>query len=84
MAVVKSRKQGPSQRKIRRWNNDNFVNLASEISSGKKGRAAAAVLLKGQADAPKYRSIYNPEEHKSETMSRYVQYLGILVFIQGI
>jgi hypothetical protein len=65
---VKSHKQGPSHRKQRRWNNDNFVNLASELhNSGKGGRNAAQVLLLGQADASKYRCIYDPAEHQRKT-----------------
>jgi hypothetical protein len=67
---MKSRKQGPSHRKVRRWNNDNFVNLAAEINSGNKGGRAAQALLLGQANAAQYRSICNPEDHTSKAMTR--------------
>ena len=66
----KSRKQGPSHRKIRRWNNDNFANLASEIASGRGQQKAAQALLLGQADAAKYRSIYNPNDHRPNAVSK--------------
>ena len=65
----KSQKQGPSHRKIRMWNNENFGSLASELASGRGHKAAQALLL-GQADAAKYRSIYNPDDHRSEAVSR--------------
>mmetsp|Transcript_6184 Transcript_6184/g.13902 ORF Transcript_6184/g.13902 Transcript_6184/m.13902 type:complete len:295 (+) Transcript_6184:165-1049(+) len=59
----KSERQGPSQRKLRRWNNDNFVGIVSEIAkASSRGPKVAEVLLKAQADAPTYRSIYNPED----------------------
>jgi CRISPR/Cas system-associated endoribonuclease Cas2 len=59
----KSRKQGPSHRKVRRWNNDHFTNLAAEIQS-LRGVAAAEVLLQAQKDAPLYRSVYDFQESK--------------------
>jgi hypothetical protein len=68
----KSSKQGPSHRKIRRWNNDNFVNLAAKIHN-KGGRTAAQVLLLGQADAAQYRSVYDLNEHQSTAMAQLRQ-----------
>lgn len=68
--ATKSRKQGPSHRKVRRWNNDNFVNLAAEINSGNKGGRAAQALLVGQAHAEQFRSICDPEDHRSKAMTR--------------
>jgi hypothetical protein len=59
----KSRKQGPSHRKVRRWNNEHFTNLAAEIQS-LRGVAAAEVLLQAQKDAPLYRSVYDSQESK--------------------
>jgi len=56
---AKSSKQGPSHRKVRRWNNDNFVGLASELAkSSGRGAVAAEALLLAQAEAPQFRSIY--------------------------
>ena len=49
------------------------MNLAAEISKG-KGKGAAEALLKGHADAAKYRSVYNPADHKSSALTRYVTY----------
>lgn len=69
---VKSRKQGPSHRKARRRNNDNFVNLADELSKNHAGSAAAVeALLHGSANASKHRSIYDPKEHESKTMKQF-------------
>jgi hypothetical protein len=70
--VVKSKsaKQGPSQRKIRRWRNENFVGLAAELSSS-RGAMAAEVLLKAHRDAHLYRSVYDPNDHcRSEPVHR--------------
>lgn len=62
----KSAKQGPSHRKLRRWNNDKFSGLAAEI-----GSKAAAVWTKAQADAHLYRDIYDPKEHcQSDKISK--------------
>jgi hypothetical protein len=66
----KNYKQGPSHRKVRRWNNDNFVNLAAEINSGNKGGRAAQALLLGQANAAHYHSITNIHDHQSHAMRR--------------
>jgi hypothetical protein len=60
----RSVKQGPSQRKIRKWNNQHFVGLASEIASSSGGSAAADVLMKAHRDAHLYRSIYDPKDHR--------------------
>ncbi|KAL3906347.1 MAG: hypothetical protein SGARI_004043, partial [Bacillariaceae sp.] len=68
---TRSRKQGPSHRKIRRWNNDNFVNLAAEISNGRSSLAAAEALLLGSANASKHRSILDPSEHESKAITQF-------------
>jgi hypothetical protein len=52
----------PSQRKVRRWNNDSFVNLADELKSSSV--KVASVLRLAAKDAHLYRSIYDPNEHK--------------------
>ena len=58
MTTKKSNKQGPSHRKVRRWNNENFVHLAAELyKNNNTGKAAAHALLKGHAHAAQYRSI---------------------------
>jgi hypothetical protein len=60
---IRSQKQDlPSHRKVRRWNNDHFVDLASEI--GKNSTKAADVLRLASKDAHLYVSIYDPAEHK--------------------
>lgn len=61
-APTKSHKQGPSHRKVRRWNNDNFVNLAKEVGGSNK---AAQALLRGHAHAGYYRSILSEERSKT-------------------
>ncbi len=67
----RSVKQGPSQRKIRKWNNQHFGGLASEIESS--NAAAADVLFKAHRDAHLYRSIYDPKDHRrSLDVDRYV------------
>ena len=68
---VKSKKQGPSHRKARRWNNDNFVNLAAELSSSKGSASAVEALLKGSAEASKHRSVLDPKQHESKTMKQF-------------
>lgn len=62
--TVKSTKQGPSQRKSRRWNNDNLSNSYNELknSSSAKGRAAAEVLAAAKADARHFLPMYDPSE----------------------
>jgi hypothetical protein len=69
----RSVKQGPSQRKIRKWNNQHFVGLASEIASSSGSTVAADVLLKAHRDAHLYRAIYDPKDHRrSLDVDRYV------------
>lgn len=69
--ATKSRKQGPSHRKVRRWNNDHFVGLATEIAkSSREGHIAAEVLLRAHDDAHLYRDVYDPSEHRSDQMNR--------------
>jgi hypothetical protein len=60
----RSVKQGPSQRKIRKWNNQHFAGLASEIAASSGGGDAADVLMKAHRDAHLYRSIYDPKDHR--------------------
>ncbi|KAL7562893.1 hypothetical protein ACA910_000266 [Epithemia clementina (nom. ined.)] len=67
----RSAKQGPSHRKVRRWNNDRFDTLAAEIKSS--SRAAAQVLLKGMEDAHLFRAVYDPKDHKSESMTQFLE-----------
>mmetsp|Transcript_18747 Transcript_18747/g.46435 ORF Transcript_18747/g.46435 Transcript_18747/m.46435 type:complete len:433 (+) Transcript_18747:152-1450(+) len=66
-AATKSRKQGPSHRKVRRWNNDNFVNLAKEVGGSNK---AAEALLRGHAHADQYRGILSQEQSKKSIMTK--------------
>lgn len=65
----RSSKQGPSHRKVRRWNNDNFVNLAKEVGSTN----AAEALLRGHAHASKYRSVYPHEKSENNVMSNFIR-----------
>jgi hypothetical protein len=70
-STVRSRKQGPSCRKIRRWNNEKFSSLAAEIkASSAGGGAAAEAILRAQDEAHLYRAVYDPKDHRSETLSR--------------
>ena len=75
-ASIRSRKQGhPSQRKIRRWNNDRFAGLAAELVAASKhsGILAADALLQAQSEAHLYRSVYDFNEHgPSEPVKKYV------------
>lgn len=64
---TKSRKQGPSHRKVRRWNNDNFVNLAKEVGGSNK---AAEALLRGLAHAGQYHSVLSQEQSKNSIMTK--------------
>ena len=67
----KSSKQGPSHRKIRRWDNDSMVGIVSEIAkASSRGPAVAEVYLKAQADAPMYRSIVMPHDRPKPTVSK--------------
>jgi len=67
----KSRKQGPSHRKARRRNYDNFVNLAAELSNHKGSASAVEALLSGAANASEHRSILDPREHESKAMKQF-------------
>jgi hypothetical protein len=56
---------------MRRWNNDSFSGIASEISKGsKRGAATAEIFLKAQADAPLFVSVYNPEDRPESMLSK--------------
>jgi len=69
----KSRKQGPSHRKLRRWNNDNFVGLAAEVAKA-GGVLSAEAMIQAQADASSYRSVYNPlEDQEPSALSHLLQ-----------
>jgi hypothetical protein len=68
----RSSKQGPSHRKIRRWNNDHFEGLAAEIASS-GSTVVAEALLKAHRDSHLYRAVYDPaDRQRSEKISRYV------------
>ena len=56
----KSNKQGPGQRKVRRWNNDNFVGISSEVPSHIATLYAEADMIKGRYVMPNY-----PLEYRS-------------------
>lgn len=78
----KSHKQGPSHRKIRRWNNDKFSGLASELQQASRNSAAADVLLQAQSEAHLYRAIYDPKEHgPSKELKEYVAVVVVAFFI---
>jgi len=66
ITLGKSSKQGPSHRKARRWNNDNFVNTHKDLanSSSAKGRIAAEILAAAKADARHFLPVYDPAEKK--------------------
>ena len=59
-ATPKSTRQGPSHRKIRRWNNDHFNKLAAELQSHR----AAEALRNAHEDAHLYRDIINPGDSR--------------------
>lgn len=63
-----SAKQGPSHRKVRRWNNDRLVDL--DLTSAK----VKNIYAKARSEAHLYRAIFNPTEdcQRSEAFSRYV------------
>jgi len=74
-AAKKSYKQGPSQRKVRRWKHENFIDLASEFAKNDKdgrGKATAEAILQGKADAHLYRDVYNPEDVRSKAISSFM------------
>lgn len=69
-----SSKQGPSHRKVRRWNNDSFIGITSEIAkASSRGPAVAEALLKAKADAPLYLAVYNPDDCPPSTVSRFME-----------
>ena len=75
-ASTKSRKQGPSHRKVRRWNNDNFVNLAAELQkNGPKNHTAAQALLKGAEEAYSHKSLLENDasERESKAMNHMLK-----------
>ena len=47
------------------------MNLAAEISSHKGSLAAAEALLLGSANAAKHRSVYDPKQHVSKSMTQF-------------
>jgi hypothetical protein len=65
----KSQKQGPSHQKVRRWGNENFVNLAKEVGS----KSASEALLRGHAHASEYRSVYPHEKSENSVMSKLIR-----------
>lgn len=65
--TTKSRKQGPSHRKVRRWNNDNFINLAQEVGGSS---SAAKALLNGHANASDYVSLLPTENDRNNVMAK--------------
>jgi hypothetical protein len=65
----RSSKQGPSQHKIRRWNNDSFVGVAAELARNSRPGVAENLIL-AQADAPMYRSIF--PEPRSSVLNKFL------------
>ena len=63
---MKSRKQGPSQRKVRRWVNDHVVHLAKELTSTKSRSA----LLLAHEEAHLYRDICDFK--RSDPMDKFL------------
>lgn len=66
----KSRKQGPSHRKVRRWNNDHFGSLAHELAAS--SRKVAHVLAKAQGDAHLYKPILDPSNSQPNIFDKLV------------
>jgi hypothetical protein len=66
----KSIKQGPGQRKVRRWNNDNFVGITSEVPAHIATLYAEADMTKARYIMPnyplKYRSVFDTMLRKSQ------------------
>jgi len=63
-----SDKQGPSHRKLRRWNNDKFVGIASEISNANptaRGTQIAKIFAEADMDRSKYTMPNSAMEHNS-------------------
>lgn len=69
--LERSRKQGPSTRKVRRWHNDHLVGVAEELAAAsERGRQVAAVLREAQKEAHRYRAVHDFTERQSEPMDR--------------
>lgn len=66
-----STKMGPSHRKVRRWNNEHFDKLAFEVESS--SRNAANALVQGKQYAHLYKDVFDPLEHKSMAMCRFLE-----------
>jgi len=66
----KSTKQGPGHRKVRRWNNDNFVGISSEVPAHIATIYAEADMNKARYTMPnyplKYRSVFDTMLRNSE------------------
>jgi len=74
--TLKSAKQGPSQRKARRWNNDNFTNTAHELasSSSAKSRASAEILAQAKADVRQFLPIYDfSDKKRSDEITKFMK-----------
>jgi len=71
----RSNKQGPSHRKLRRWNNDNFFGIASEISNANP-TARGALISKIYAEAEMEKSAYLFPNYPLENNSCLTTLLG--------
>jgi len=63
-----SEKQGPSHRKLRRWNNDKFVGIASEISHANpnaRGMHIATVFAEADLERDRYTMPNHPVKYSS-------------------
>jgi len=63
-----SDKQGPSHRKLRRWNNDKLVGIASEISRANptaRGTKIANIYTEADLDRNRYVMPHDPPENRS-------------------
>ena len=68
---IQSHKQGPSHRKVRRWRNDRFDDLASEVAQDKgHGSAAADALRRAKDKAHLYRDIVNFRDMSPDPLTR--------------
>jgi len=85
-AAAPSSKQGPSKRKVRRWNNDNFVGVASDLaSSSARGAVTARLILDAKANSGRYEDLYQKEYYPS-TFTRFKEESSKVVrdsFIRG-
>jgi hypothetical protein len=71
IVTQKSHKQGHSHRKVRRWNNDHFDRLASEIATCyKNGDSVAHLLLQAKEHAHLYKAIIDHKDRRSELFQR--------------